>query len=66
MTNKRKEIIRIGLPWAIGMFVIMTFVFPYFNDRPITLKKVLIAFPLWMLGGLLFGWAMNRWLPKEK
>jgi hypothetical protein len=66
MTTKQKEIIRIGLPWAIGMFVIMTFVFPYFNNQAITLKKVLIAFPLWMLGGLLFGWAMNRWLPKEK
>lgn len=66
MANKRKEIIKIGLPWAIGMYVIMTFVFPYFNREPITLKKSLIALPFWLLGGFLFGWAMNRWLPKEK
>ena len=66
MTNKRKEIIRVGLPWGIGMFVIMTFIIPYFNGEPIILKRVLIAFPFWILGGILFGYAMNRWLPKEK
>ena len=66
MNNRRKEILRVGLPWGIGMFVIMSLVIPYMNDEPITLKNVSIAFPLWMLGGLLFGWAMNRWLPNGK
>ena len=66
MTNKQKEIIKTGLPWGIGMFIIMTFILPYFNDEIITLKKTLIAFPFWILGGLLFGYSMNRWLPKEK
>lgn len=66
MTNRHKEILRIGIPWGIGMFIIMTLLIPYMNEEPITLKNVLIAFPLWMLGGWLFGWAMNRWLPKDK
>lgn len=66
MKNNRKEIIRIGLPWGLGMFFLMTFIFPWYNDEAITLKKVLIAFPFWMLGGLLFGYSMNRWLPKDK
>jgi len=66
MTNKRKEILRIGLPWGIGMFVLLTFLLPFINGQDITLKKILIAFPCWMVGGLLFGYAMNRWLPKEK
>jgi len=66
MTNKQKKIIKTGLPWGIGMFIIMTFILPYFNDEIITLKKTLIAFPFWILGGLLFGYSMNRWLPKEK
>jgi hypothetical protein len=48
------------------MFIIMTFVFPYLNREVITLKKILIAFPFWMLGGLLFGYSMNRWLPNQK
>ena len=66
MSKNFKEIIRIGLPWGIGMFLLMTFIFPWMNDEPITLRKTLISFPLWMLGGLLFGYSMNRWLPKKK
>ena len=66
MENRRKEILRIGLPWGVGMFFIMTFIIPWLNSEPITLKKVLIALPLWMLGGVLFGYSMNRWLPKNK
>lgn len=66
MKKNLKEIIRIGLPWALGMFIIMNLVFPWYNNEPITLTKILIALPLWALGGLLFGYSMNRWLPKEK
>lgn len=66
MKNNRKEIIRIGLPWGLGMFLLMTIIFPWMNNEPITLKKLLIAFPFWMFGGWLFGYAMNRWLPKNK
>jgi hypothetical protein len=66
MSNKFKQILKIGLPWGFGMFILLTFIFPYFNDEDITLKKIGIAFPLWMLGGLLFGYSMNRWMPKEK
>jgi|TARA_B110000908_G_scaffold80854_1_gene96841 hypothetical protein len=66
MTNKRLQILKTGLPWGLGMFIIMTFVFPYLNREVITLKKILIAFPFWMLGGLLFGYSMNRRLPNQK
>jgi hypothetical protein len=66
MTNKRLQILKTGLPWGLGMFIIMTFVFPHLNREVITLKKILIAFPFWMLGGLLFGYSMNRWLPNQK
>ena len=66
MTNKRLQVLKIGLPWGLGMFIIMTFIFPYLNREVITLKKTLIAFPFWMLGGLLFGYSMNRWLPNQK
>jgi hypothetical protein len=66
MSKKLTNIIRIGLPWVVGMFILSALIIPYFNDKEITLKKVSIAFPLWMLGGLLFGYSMNRWMPKEK
>ena len=66
MSKKLTNIIRIGLPWVVGMFILSALIIPYFNDKEITLKKIGIAFPLWMLGGLLFGYSMNRWMPKEK
>ena len=66
MKKNFKEIVRIGLPWGLAMFCFMTFLFPWMNNEPIELKKVLISFPLWMLGGLMFGYSMNRWLPKNK
>ena len=66
MNSNRKEIVRIGLPWAMGMFLIMTFIFPWLSGEDITWRKVLISFPLWMLGGWFFGYSMNRWLPKNK
>ena len=66
MKNNHKEIIRIGMLWGIGMFIIMTIIFPLMNEQPITIKKVLISLPLWMLGGWLFGYAMNRWLHKDQ
>ena len=65
MKKQHKEIIRIGLPWGIGMFILMNLLFPWYNEEAITLQKILIALPLWILGGLLFGYSMNRWLPKE-
>jgi hypothetical protein len=66
MNKNRKEILRLGLPWGLGMFVIMTIIIPWMNAEPIPLKKILISFPLWMLGGLLFGYCMNRWLPRNR
>ena len=66
MSNKLKQILKIGLPWGIGMFFLMIFIFPYFNDEIITLKKIGVAFPLWLLGGLLFVYSMHRWMPKKK
>ena len=66
MSKKLTNIIKIGLPWGVGMFILLALIIPYFNDEEITLKKVSIAFPLWMLGSLLFRYSMNRWMPKEK
>ncbi len=66
MKGKQKQILRIGLPWAIGMFVIMTFILPLMRGEDISTNKVLIAFPLWMFGGWLFGYMMVRWGVQKK
>ncbi|MFY7672618.1 hypothetical protein ACOSP6_16165 [Tenacibaculum sp. MEBiC06402] len=50
-----KKWLKSGLIWGMIMFVIMTFIYPYFNNEEITLKKTLIGFVLWTIGGILFG-----------
>ena len=66
MSKKLTNIIKIGLPWGVGMFILLALIIPYFNYEKITLKKIGIAFPLLLLGGFVFGYSMNRWFPKEK
>ena len=66
MSKRLTNIIKIGLPWGVGMFILLALIIPYFNDEEITLKKIGIAFPLWILGGFVFGYSMNLWFPKEK
>jgi uncharacterized BrkB/YihY/UPF0761 family membrane protein len=55
-----KKWIKSGLIWGMLMFIIMTFIYPYFNDEEITTKKVLIGFVLWTIGGILFGFTLKR------
>ncbi|WNW00670.1 hypothetical protein RRF68_06560 [Tenacibaculum sp. HL-MS23] len=57
---------KIGLAWALWMFVIMTFVWPYFDNEKVTLKDVLIGIPFWLIAGLIFGWTQRKNLKEKK
>ena len=50
-----KKWLKSGLIWGFIMFLIMTLIYPYFNDEEITTKKVVIGLVLWTIGGILFG-----------
>lgn len=41
--------------WTIGMYISLTFIFPLLEGSEITLKKALIAIPVWLIAG--FGMA---------
>lgn len=51
-----------GLIWGVIMYVLMTFIFPFtgIDKNPVTLKKSLIAIPVWLLSGLLFGYITHK------
>jgi hypothetical protein len=51
---------KLGLTWAIWMFIIMTIVWPLINGEEITLKSVFIGIPIWLIGGLAFGFFMRK------
>ena len=46
------------------MFIIMSFVFPYFYDQEITLKSISLGAVIWTIAGLLFGYTMKIFMNK--
>lgn len=58
----RKQWVFDGIAWGVIMYVLMTFIVPItgVDDSPITLRKSLISIPVWLLGGLLFGFVMQK------
>lgn len=63
---KLKKWQKLGLIWALWMFIIMTFVFPFFSGENITLKKTLIGIPIWFIGGLVFGYSQRKNFEKKE
>lgn len=61
-----KKWIKVGLGWGGFMFVIMTFIWPLIDGEEITLKRVLIAIPIWTLAGIAFGYSMRKNYKVEK
>lgn len=58
--------VRQGLYWGLSMYVIMTVLFPLMNGEGIILRKSLTGIPVWILGGLLFGYTMKLIYGKSK
>ncbi|MFT6192966.1 MAG: hypothetical protein ACJAV8_002416 [Polaribacter sp.] len=53
-----------GLSWGAFMFIIMSFVFPYFYGQEITLKSISLGAVIWTIAGLLFGYTMKIFMNK--
>jgi hypothetical protein len=47
------------------MFVFMTFIYPMFDEDPITWKKILISILGWTLAGLSFGYTMKKFFGRQ-
>ena len=60
MKNKLIQAYKTGLGWGISMFILMVFVWPYFNDEPIPPKSIGIGCIAWIIvGSFLSGYVMN-------
>lgn len=58
-----------GLYWGAFMYVIMVFGFPYYENKEITQISILTGIPIWILGGLGYGYLMKKyyqWASKKK
>ena len=52
----------VGLRWGLFMYVFSSVLFPLIGGEDITLKGLLTGIPVWILGGLLFGYIVKMFL----
>ena len=60
MINTKNNWLKTGLIWGAFMFVIMTFIYPYFDGQEITWLRVGVGLVVWTLCGIGFGFAMKN------
>lgn len=51
-----------GLVWGGLMYGLTTFVIPLIGNENVTLASVFIGIPIWLIGGLGFGYTMKVWM----
>ena len=61
-----KSWIKFGLIWGVFMFLILNIAFPLFDNEPLDTKKMLVSFPFWMVGGLIFGYVSRKKTDNDK
>ncbi len=54
-----------GLIWGAVMYVLMTFIFPLLTNDAITQKDALLSIPIWLVGGLVFGYFLKRFMDEK-
>lgn len=50
--------------WTLLMYVAMTFIFPLAEGSEITLKKALIAIPVWIIAGVCMAYINKKYNTK--
>lgn len=59
-----KSWVKFGLIWGVFMGLMLTVVFPLLDGSEIHLNKILVSIPIWLVGGLLFGYVSRKKNPK--
>lgn len=61
-----KSWMKFGIFWGAFMALVLNVLFPLFDGEPIQTVRVLISLPLWILGGMLFGYVSRKKTPKQE
>lgn len=54
-----KSWVKFGLVWGVFMFIMLNIVFPLADGSSIALKSF-VTLPLWITGGLIFGYVSRK------
>lgn len=55
-----KSWVKFGLVWGIFMFLVINVGFPIWDNVALDYQKMLISLPIWIIGGLIFGYVSRR------
>lgn len=63
--NTTKNWLKFGLSWGLLMYIITILIMPLINQTEITQRSLLTGIPLWLIGGLAWGYTMKIWMNKK-
>ncbi|MGZ2368436.1 hypothetical protein ACXR6G_01460 [Ancylomarina sp. YFZ004] len=63
--NTTKDWLKMGFFWGLFMYVFMIFILPLIEQEEISQKSMLIGIPIWLIGGLGFGFFMKIWMNRK-
>ncbi|WP_461637962.1 hypothetical protein [Labilibaculum euxinus] len=63
--NTTKNWLKFGLSWGLLMYIITILIMPLINQAEITQRSLLTGIPLWLIGGLAWGYTMKIWMNKK-
>jgi len=55
-----KSWVKFGLVWGLFMFLVLNIGFPLWDNAELDYKKMLISLPIWIIGGLIFGYVSRK------
>ncbi|MEQ9220892.1 MAG: hypothetical protein RLO17_22750 [Cyclobacteriaceae bacterium] len=63
--HKQVNWIKLGLLWGVLMYVTMQLLNPLLLGRDYKLVDFIVGIPIWLAGGLMFGWLMKWWMRRN-
>lgn len=61
-----KSWVKFGLIWGLFMCFVMNVALPLWDNEKLILPKLLIAIPIWIIFGLIFGYVSRKKEPKKQ
>lgn len=55
-----KKWVKLGLLWAVILYVITILLFPIIDGEKFKTSKILLGIPLWIVTGLIIGYLFDR------
>ena len=62
----KKSWVKFGLGWGLFMLFMLNVVFPLLDGSGLSWQRILVAIPVWLAFGLIFGYVSRKKEPKKQ